>query len=130
MSTQTKPTPTQDCIHLTGIRGYGYIGVLPEEQVLGQWFEVNLTLWLDLAPAGRSDRLEDTLDYGQVVKQVQQLLQTSRFALLERTATAIADRVLQAEQVMQVRVQLTKPNPPIADFMGQVTIDLIRPRPI
>ena len=31
-----------DCIHLTGIRGYSYVGYLPEEKVLGQWFEVDL----------------------------------------------------------------------------------------
>jgi dihydroneopterin aldolase len=52
-----------DCIQLTGIRAYGYTGFLPEEQVLGQWFEVDLTLWLDLAKSGASDRIEDTLDY-------------------------------------------------------------------
>ncbi len=35
-----------DCIHVTGIRAYGYTGYLPEEQSLGQWFEVDLKLWL------------------------------------------------------------------------------------
>ncbi|HEY9734659.1 MAG TPA: dihydroneopterin aldolase, partial [Trichocoleus sp.] len=52
--------PTTDHIHVTGIRAYGYIGALPEENVLGQWFEVDLTLWLDLAPAGESDDLTQT----------------------------------------------------------------------
>lgn len=45
-----------DCIHLQGIRAYGYTGVLPAEQTLGQWFEVNVSLWVDLALAGKSDR--------------------------------------------------------------------------
>ncbi len=46
-----------DALHLRGLRAYGYTGLLPEEQRLGQWFEVELTLWLDLAqppPATRS----------------------------------------------------------------------------
>jgi 7,8-dihydroneopterin aldolase/epimerase/oxygenase len=115
-----------NCIRLTNIRGYGYTGALPEEQILGQWFEVDLTLWLDLSAAGASDRLEDTLDYRAVIATVQHLLKTSRFALLERLATAIAESSLQFDRVSQVQVQLTKPAAPIPDFGGKITIDLTR----
>ena len=52
-----------DSIQVSGIRAYGYVGYLPEERVLGQWFEVDLTLWVDLAIAGKSDDIADTLDY-------------------------------------------------------------------
>lgn len=115
-----------DCIHLTGIRCYGYTGYLPEEQVLGQWFEVDLTLWLDLAPAGKSDNIEDTLDYRIAIAQVQHLVRTAKFALVERLAGAIADTILELKGVTQVRVQLTKPAAPIPDFAGQITIELTR----
>jgi dihydroneopterin aldolase len=124
-----------DSIHLTGIRCYGYTGYLPEEQVLGQWFEVDLTVWLDLSQAGESDRIEDTLDYRSVIEQVRQLVQTARFALLERLATAIAERILagssplQTPVVQQVRVRLTKLAAPIPNFGGQITIDLTRSPP-
>ncbi|MDX2231236.1 MAG: dihydroneopterin aldolase [Leptolyngbyaceae cyanobacterium bins.349] len=122
-----------DVIRLTGIRSYGYTGALPEEQVLGQWFEVDVTLWLDLALAGQSDRLTDTLDYGVVVQTVQQLVKTARFALLERLADAIADTILklsatQTQSVQQVQVCLTKLAAPIPDFTGKVTIELTRQR--
>ena len=117
-----------DQIHLTGIRCYGYIGAFPEEQVLGQWFEVELTLWLDLAIAGQSDRLEDTLNYGAVVAQVQQIVRTSRVALLERLATTIAETLLETTLVQQVQVRLSKLAAPIPDFSGRVTIDLTRSR--
>lgn len=115
-----------DRIYLTGIRGYGYIGALPEEQILGQWFEVSLTLWLDLSRAGQSDRLQDTLNYCIVISTVQQLIKTQKFALLERLATAIAEAVLQLEPVRQVQVNLTKPAAPIPDFDGKITIELTR----
>ena len=118
-----------DQIHLTGIRCYGYVGAFPEEQVLGQWFEVDLTLGLDLSIAGQTDRLEDTLNYGAVVMQVQQLVKTSRVALLERLATTIADAILQSSSVRQVQVRLSKLAAPIPDFGGRVTIDLIRTQP-
>ena len=123
-----------DSIQLSGIRCYGYTGALPEEQVLGQWFEVELTLWLDLTAAGQSDRLDDTLDYRTVIATVQTLVKTAKFALLERLATAIADAILhpaassQAARVQQVRVRLCKPAAPIPDFGGAITIEIMRSR--
>ncbi len=123
-----------DSIQLSGIRCYGYTGVLPEEQVLGQWFEVELTLWLDLATAGQSDRLDDTLDYRTIIATVQTLVKTAKFALLERLATAIADAVLYPAAsspvalVQQVRVRLCKPAAPIPDFGGAITIEIMRSR--
>ena len=123
-----------DSIQLSGIRCYGYTGALPEEQVLGQWFEVERTLWLDLATAGQSDRLEDTLDYRTVIAIVQTLVKTAKFALLERLATAIADAILhpaassQAALIQQVRVRLCKPAAPIPDFGGAITIEIMRSR--
>jgi dihydroneopterin aldolase len=119
-----------DIIRITDIRGYGYIGALPEEQVLGQWFSVDVTLKLDLAVAGQSDRLKDTLNYCAVVETVQHLIKTSKFALLEKLASAIADALLQANDakpfIHQVTIALTKLTPPIPNFSGQVTIEITR----
>lgn len=115
-----------DCIHVTGIRCYGYTGYLPEEQILGQWFEVDVTLWLDLSVAGKSDAIEDTFDYRSVISTVQQLVKTSKFALVERLATAIAESILESEGIAQAQVRLTKPAAPIPDFSGKITIELTR----
>ncbi len=115
-----------DCIHLTGIRAYGYTGYLSEEQVLGQWFEVDLTLWLDLSVSGQTDAIEDTVDYRSIINTVQQLVKTSKFALVERLATAIADSILQTKGIARVNVRLTKLAAPIPDFTGKITIELTR----
>ncbi|MBF2025387.1 MAG: dihydroneopterin aldolase [Oscillatoriales cyanobacterium C42_A2020_001] len=119
-----------DIIRLTGIRCYGYTGALPEEQVLGQWFEVDVVLWLDLTQPGHSDRLSDTLDYRAIIQMVQQLVATSKFALLERLATAIAESILantpKSGAIQQVQVALTKLAAPIPGFNGNVTIELTR----
>ncbi|HEY9844991.1 MAG TPA: dihydroneopterin aldolase [Candidatus Caenarcaniphilales bacterium] len=117
-----------DRICITGIRSYGYVGALPEEQVLGQWFEVAVTLWLDLTLPGHSDRLEDTLDYRTVIDKVQQLVQTARFKLIECLAAAIAENLLDDQPVAQVQVRLTKLAAPIPNFGGQVTVELTRRR--
>ncbi|MGJ3250613.1 MAG: dihydroneopterin aldolase [Elainellaceae cyanobacterium] len=118
---------TTDCIHVNGIRAYGYVGVLPEEQSIGQWFEVDLTLWRDLSQAAQSDRLSDTYDYTSVVKDVQQVIKTAKFALLERLAGAIADIAFRADKVDRVHVRLTKLSPPIPDFGGTISVEITRP---
>lgn len=120
------PFPNMDCIHVTGIRCYGYTGYLPEEQVLGQWFEVDVTLWFDLSEAGNSDRIEDTIDYRSTIETVKQLVKSSKFALVEKLAEAIADRILEPAKIRQVRVKVTKPSAPIPDFGGKITIDITR----
>ncbi|MCG8364591.1 MAG: dihydroneopterin aldolase [Pseudanabaenales cyanobacterium] len=116
-----------DSIQLTGIRAYGYTGVLPEEQVLGQWFEVNLILWLDLSQAGESDRLTDTYDYRGVINTTQQIIKTEKFALIEKLASAIAQAALQTDhRLSQVQVKLSKLAAPIPDFSGEISVEITR----
>ncbi|GAB4240058.1 MAG: dihydroneopterin aldolase [Stanieria sp.] len=115
-----------DSIQVTGIRCYGYTGFLPEEQTLGQWFEVDLTLWVDLKPAAQSDRIEDTLDYRQAIAIVKEKIKTAKFALIEKLVNAIAEELLCLEKVHQVRVKLSKPAAPIPDFGGKITLDITR----
>ncbi len=116
-----------DSIHLTGIRCYGYTGYLAEEQVLGQWFEVDVKLSLDISTAAKTDAIEDTVDYRSVIAKVQDLVKTSKFALIERLVAAIADSILiECDRVREVQVTLTKPAAPIPDFGGKITIELTR----
>ena len=117
-----------DWIRLTQIRCYGFTGFLPEEQVLGQWFEVDVAMQVAVRSAGLSDRIDETLDYRSVIDRVQTLVKTSRFALVERLAQAIADSILEESQVQEVQVQLHKLHAPIPDFNGKITIDITRRR--
>lgn len=122
-----------DQIHITDIHCYGYTGYLPEEQVLGQWFAVDVTLWLDLAQASTSDRLQDTLDYRAVITTVKAIVSTAKFALVERLAGAIAQAILEPTEpcpvaVEQVRVCLSKLAAPIPDFGGKITVEITRSR--
>lgn len=120
----------RDRLNIHNLRCYGYTGYLPEENQLGQWFVIDLSLTLDLTAASQSDDLNDSLDYAQVIAQVSQLVKTARFKTIERLAGAIADHLLAtAPQVTQLILQLTKLTPPIPDFSGQVSIRLQRQRP-
>jgi dihydroneopterin aldolase len=115
-----------DSIEVTGIRCYGYTGFLPEERTLGQWFEVDLTLWLDLSKSGQSDDLEDTIDYRQAIAIVKHIVENAKFALIEKLVDVIAEDLLKLELVEKVRVKLSKLAAPIPDFGGKITIDITR----
>lgn len=115
-----------DFIEVSGIRCYGYTGYLPEEQVLGQWFEVDLILGVELKNSGISDNLNDTSDYRQAIAIVKHHIQTTKVALIEKLTEMIAQEILTLPKVNQVRVRLTKLAPPIPDFGGKITIDITR----
>nr|WP_318698567.1 MULTISPECIES: dihydroneopterin aldolase [unclassified Roseofilum] len=124
-----------DCIHVSNIRCYGYIGYLPEEKILGQWFTVELSLWLDLSVSGASDDLDDTFNYCEAIEIVKGIVSSNKFDLIEKLATAIADELLNRENqphqrppVQKVGVRVIK-SPPIPDFSGQVTVDITRTNP-
>jgi 7,8-dihydroneopterin aldolase/epimerase/oxygenase len=117
-----------DKIEISGLHYYGYIGYLPEEKVLGQWFDVDLTLWLDLAAVGNSDRLEDTLDYCQAVDIVRQQIETSKCDTIEHLAMQMIRSLLQLDRLEKVCVNLTKIVPPIPGFSGKISVELTRSR--
>ncbi|KKD40011.1 MAG: dihydroneopterin aldolase [Limnoraphis robusta] len=117
-----------DKIEIVGLRYYGYTGYLPEEKVLGQWFEVDLTLWLDLAVVGKSDLLEDTLDYRQATDCVRQQIETSKSDTIEYLATQMIQSLLQLDRVEKVCLRLTKVVPPIPGFPGKIAVELTRSR--
>jgi dihydroneopterin aldolase len=117
-----------DRIYISQVRCYGYTGLLPEEKVLGQWFEVDATLDIDLAPSGQSDRIEDTLDYRAAIEHIRQTVSQSKVDLIERVAQNIADGLLTLKGVERVVVRVTKPAAPIPEFAGTIAVEITRSR--
>lgn len=121
-------TVRTDAIRIAGIRGYGYTGYFDEEQKLGQWFEADLCIGLDLSRTGADDDLSHSLDYSQVVARVTAVIEGSRFRTIERLATVICDTVLGFASVERVEVVLTKVAAPIPGFAGRIAIAMSRSR--
>jgi dihydroneopterin aldolase len=122
------PLP-EDALEIQGIRGYGYTGWFAEEQTLGQWFEVDLWIWLDLAPTGSSDDLAHGLNYADVVRTVRELVETSRCRTIERLNTLVLDALLAFPRVRRVRSRLVKVAAPIPGFDGRIAISMTRSKP-
>ena len=119
---------SSDRIELRGLRALGTHGVLAAEQERPQPFEVDLDIELDLAPAGRSDDLADTVDYGHVVELVGEALAGESAALLEHLAQRIADSVLADQRVTAVVVTVRKLRPPVPADLDHVAVTIRRAR--
>ena len=113
-------------LQLTGIKAYGYIGRSAEEKILGQWFEVDLRMEIDMEVAGRTDDLKDTLDYRQIISGVKDIIISNKFNLVERLSEVLVRFVLDFGEVKAVNLKLHKLHPPIEGFDGKITIELDR----
>lgn len=120
---------TGDRIELRGLRIAGVVGVLPHEQAQAQPLELDLDLGLDLAPAGASDDLGDTVDYGAVCTAVEAVVFASSYALLEALAERVAATVLAADdRLLDVTVSVRKLRPPVAQQLDTSGVRLTRMR--
>lgn len=115
-----------DLISLRGISGHGRHGVLDFERERGQRFVVDVTCWLDLAPAAASDDLDKTVDYGALTKAVVADIEGEPLHLIEALAGRVADTCLAAPQVDKVEVTVHKPEAPIEADVADVAVTLTR----
>lgn len=117
-----------DYIHLNEMAFYGYHGVLQEETRLGQRFRVTVSLATNLKEAGETDDLSKTVNYAEVYELCKGIVEGPPVKLIETVAENIAQRILfnYGDQVAGVRVQLIKPDPPIAGHYDSVAIDITR----
>jgi 7,8-dihydroneopterin aldolase/epimerase/oxygenase len=100
-----------DLILLEGMVFHGRHGTLPAERELGQPFVVDVELRLSLRPAGLSDDLSQTVDYGEVHRQVREIVEGPPVNLTETVAERIAAAVLEGYPLVDaVRVKVAKPH--------------------
>ncbi|MDN5346452.1 MAG: 7,8-dihydroneopterin aldolase/epimerase/oxygenase [Clostridia bacterium] len=117
-----------DKILLQGLKFYGHHGLLDQEKKLGQLFIVDLELEADLRPAGRSDCLEESVDYAAVYERVRKIVEEERFHILEALAERLAGVLLTIPRLTGVRVKVAKPQPPIRGPLQTVAVEIYRRR--
>jgi dihydroneopterin aldolase len=100
---------SRDRIFLQGLRVACIIGTLPEERSRAREIVIDVCLHVDLEEPGRSDRLEDTVDYGNLAGEITAMAESSSFQLLERLAEEVAALALAQPKVEQVEVKVIKP---------------------
>ncbi|MFV9511706.1 dihydroneopterin aldolase [Tepidibacillus sp. LV47] len=115
-----------DKIIFQGMQFYAYHGVFEEENRLGQKFEVDLELFLDLRKAGLSDCLEDTVNYAKVYQVTKNYIMGTPKKLLESLAENIASEILSSFPVHGVIVRVRKLQPPIPGHLQSVAVEIKR----
>ncbi|MEO6318130.1 MAG: dihydroneopterin aldolase [Acidimicrobiales bacterium] len=118
-----------DVIELRGLRLAGVVGVLPHEQAQPQPLELDLDIRLDLAAAGVSDELTDTVDYGGLCAAAEETVTTTSYALLEALAEHVAATLMQQDaRIAAVTVALRKLRPPVAQQLSTSGVRITRER--
>jgi dihydroneopterin aldolase len=107
----------------------GHHGVTEAERTLVQRLRVDMTLELDLRPAGLADDLTVACDYVRVFECVREIVTGETYQLLEALAERIASVVLDRfTEVAAVHVGVLKPDPPIHGTFDRVGVEICRER--
>jgi 7,8-dihydroneopterin aldolase/epimerase/oxygenase len=116
-----------DKILLTNMQFYGFHGLLPEENKLGQRFNVDLELFLDTRNAGTLDEMEQSIDYSKAYQHVKKIVEGKAKNLIEAVAETIAEDLLTSFHLLQAcRVKVIKPDPPIPGHYESVAVEIYR----
>ncbi|MDD3733055.1 MAG: dihydroneopterin aldolase [candidate division Zixibacteria bacterium] len=116
----------KDVIRLIGMPFYGYHGVTAAEKETGRIFEVDCELGLDLASAGQSDQLTDTIDYYEVYKIIKDNVEGTAFSLLEGLANRLASIILDKFPIYRVTLKVRKLTPPVAGLAKYIEVEVTR----
>jgi dihydroneopterin aldolase len=118
-----------DKIFVNDMRFYGYHGVLDEEKILGQRFNVNLMVEIDLKKAGKTDDLSYSVSYADLFSECEKIVQGKSFDLVEAVAETIANTILEKyELILSCTVTVVKPDPPIRGHYHSVAVEIKRER--
>ena len=117
---------TRDHVYINALRVMVLIGVLPHERLAPQPIQIDIDAEVDLSDAGRSDALDDTVNYGAMCDAVAQIARSSKDLLLERLAQRVAECVLGFDRVAVAHVTITKLNPPISEELDSTAIRITR----
>jgi dihydroneopterin aldolase len=119
---------TRDAITLKGMRFHTLVGLLPHEQQIPQPLELDLTVRRSLKDVGETDSPEALLDYRDLYGLVAETVGQSHHRLLEALCEKIAQRALELDGVVGVRVAARKPHAPIDGPLDHVEVVLERVR--
>lgn len=116
-----------DKIYIRDLEVYGFHGVNIEEKNMGQRFLISLELDIELRKAGRSDNLNDTVNYAEICYKVEETFLLQKYDLIEKAAEEIAKAILiNYDKINKVKVLLKKPWAPIGKPLDYAAIEIER----
>ena len=124
---QGHPEP-EVTIEVSGLSLYTHVGVSEAEREVGQRLLLDLRIDVGEVDATVTDRIEDTVDYSEVCQTANLVAQQRSYKTLERLCAAIADRLIDDYKAQTVWVKASKPEPPMALPVSEVSVEVWRER--
>jgi|TARA_B100001758_G_scaffold177739_1_gene154524 dihydroneopterin aldolase len=113
----------KDALHISDLRVWAHVGVLDHERRDGQWFSLDLSMWLDLDDAARNDDLSRSADYSLAVQAVQSLANSLQCQTIEHFSERVLALLEELYGPVPMRVLLRKCAAPIPGFGGTVAVE-------
>lgn len=116
-----------DKIRIKNLELFAKHGVFPEENALGQKFLVSADLYTDIRPAGLTDDLNASIDYGMVCHKIKDFLEQHTFRLLETAAEKLVWSLLtEIAGLKKVTLEIQKPWAPVGLPLETVSVRITR----
>lgn len=116
-------------IDIAGLVVFAKHGVAEEEARLGQRFVLDISLEVELNEAIKHDRLDATVDYGEVVAVAESAFRSKRFYLIEAAAMHVASTLLaHFPKAKLVRIKVRKPSAPVPAAIDHVAVTVEKKR--
>ena len=113
-------------VELRGLSIYTHHGVTEAEREIGQRLEIDISFDVPHCDALLTDRLEDTVDYGEVADIVSLAATERNYKTLERLGHVICDRIADRWGCETVVVRAAKPEPPLPLAIEEVAVEVTR----
>ena len=110
-------------LNLENLRFYAYHGVMPQEQVVGNEYIVNLRMKVDVSKAMASDEVADTVNYAEVFEAIKKEMEIPS-KLIEHVAGRITKRLFKEfPTIEEITLKLSKRNPPMGADIDAAAIE-------
>ena len=113
-------------VEIVGLSLYTHHGVSAAEREIGQRLVLDVRFDVGEPDALITDRVEDTVDYGEVCQVIALIAQQRSYKTLERLCAVIADRLASQFGAESVTVKAAKPEPPIPLPVEEVSVEVWR----
>jgi len=118
----------EDKLIIKDIEFIGHCGITEEERMVGQRISADIEIFMDIAKAASSDRIEDTIDYVEICKRIISIGRKEKFHLLETLANRISEEILKRFGAQEVRLILRKCSVPVEEIKGYFAVEVTRRR--
>ena len=104
---------------------HSYIGVFPEEKIVGQNIEVDLIVTME-QDFTESDKIEDTLSYADFYVLIEEIVKESRVDLIETLAMEMIHAIKKngKEKIKKVQVNIRKLAVPMNGIFDHVEVEM------